>query len=101
MLSSESRIRCRFDVTLTTKSLGLSDIPDGNQYRHRLILDLHSKGYTDTEISNYLNGNNILTPKGKLYYFNLVSVTRRKLRLREIKKTTYSYELGKLVFDKK
>ena len=99
MLSLESRIRCRFNVTLTTKSLSLSDISDESHYRHQLILDLHSQGFTDTEISNYLNGNNILTPKGKLYYFNLVSVTRRKLRLREIKKTTYSYELGKLVFE--
>ena len=98
MLSSESRIRCRFDVTLTTKSLGLSDIQEENQYRHRLILELHSKGYTDTEISNFLNENDILTPTGKLYYFNLVSVTRRKLRMREIKKTTFSYELSKLIF---
>lgn len=98
MLSSESRIRCRFEVTLTTKSLSLSDISEESQYRHQLILDLHSKGYSDTEISNYLNKNEILTPKGKLYYFNLVSVTRRKLRLREIKKTSFSYELGRLIF---
>lgn len=98
MLSSESRIRCRFDVTVTTKSLSLNDIPNRNQYRHQLILDLHSKGYTDTEISNYLNENNIFTPTGKKYYFELVSVTRKKLRLRDIRKTTFSYELGKLVF---
>ena len=99
MLSSESRIRCRFNVTLNTKSLSLNVIPDKNQYRHHLILDLHSKGYTDTEISDYLNENNILTPTGKKYYFELVSVTRKKLMLRDIRKTTFSYELGKLIFE--
>jgi hypothetical protein len=98
MLSSESRIRCRFDVTVLTKSLSLNEIPDENLSRHRLILDLHSKGYTDNEISDYLNKNNILTPTGKKYYYDLVFVTRRKLRLRDIRKTTFSYELGKLVF---
>ena len=82
----------------TTKSLSLNIISENNQYRHQLILDLHSKGYTDIEITNYLNENNILTPTGKKYYYELVSVTRKKLRLRDIRKTTFSYELGKLVF---
>lgn len=98
MLSSESRTRCRFDVTVITKSLILNEIPEDNQFRHRLILDLHSKGYTDIEITNYLNKSNILTPTGKKYYLDLVSTTRRKLRLRDIRRTTFSYELGKLVF---
>jgi len=98
MLSSESRIRCRFNVTLNTKSLSLNVIPEKNQYRHRLILDLHSKGYTDTEISDYLNENNILTPTGKKYYFELVSVTRKKLIKRNDRKTWFTYEFSKLMF---
>ena len=79
--------------------MSLNVIPKENEFRHKLILDLHSKGFTDTEISNYLNENNILTPKGKKYYLDLVSVTRRKLRLRDIRKNHSSYEIGKLIFD--
>ena len=77
----------------------LNVIPEENQFRHKLILDLHSKGFTDTEISPYLNENNILTAKGKNYYFELVSATRRKLSLRNTRKNQSSYELGKLIFD--
>ena len=62
-------------------------------------MDLHLKGFTDTEISDYLNENNILTPKGKKYYFNLVSATRRKLKLRNTRKKMSSYEIGKFLFD--
>ena len=77
----------------------LKVIKEENQFRHKLILDLHLNGFTDTEISTYLNENNILTPKGKNYYFELVSATRRKLSLRNTRKNQSSYELGKLIFD--
>jgi DNA-binding GntR family transcriptional regulator len=99
LLSYDSKIRCRFEVIITTKLLTLKVIKDENQFRHKLILDLHLNGFTDTEISNYLNENNILTPKGKKYYLELVSATRRKLRLRNIRKNQSSYEIGKLIFD--
>ena len=79
--------------------MSLKVIKEENQFRHKLILDLHLNGFTDTEISNYLNENNIFTPKGKRYYFELVSATRRKLRLRNTRKTESSYEIGKLIFD--
>jgi hypothetical protein len=78
--------------------LSINVIPEKNEYRHNLILDLHLKGFTDNEISDYLNQNNILTPKGKKYYSSLVFVTRRKLRLRDIRKNTSSYEIGELHF---
>ncbi len=78
--------------------MNLKIIPDENQYRHDLILDLHSNGRTDTEISHYLNENNILTPKGKLYYFNLVWVTRRKLRLREVRNNSSTHVLSNITF---
>lgn len=92
------RVKCKFNITITTNSLNLKIIPDESQYRHDLILELHRKGYTDTEISQYLNENNILTPKGKLYYLNLVWVTRRKLRLREVRNNSSTNELSRLIF---
>ena len=78
--------------------MNLKEITDKSQFRHDIILDLHSKGFTDIEISDYLNKNNVLTPTGKKYYYNLVSVTRKKLRMRDNRKTNFSYELGRLNF---
>lgn len=46
-------------------------------------MDLHNDGYTDKEISDYLNNQNIKTPTGKDYYYELVFVTRKKIQRRE------------------
>ena len=92
------KVRCKFNITITTNSLSTKIISDENQFRHGVIFDLYSKGYTDIEISDYLNKNNILTPTGKKYYYNLVSVTRKKLQMRVSRMTNFSYELSKLIF---
>ena len=94
-----SKVRCKFNITITTNSLSTKIIPDENQFRHGVIFDLYSKGYTDIEISDYLNKSNILTPTGKKYYYNLVSVTRKKLQLRDSRMTTSFYELSRLTFN--
>jgi len=73
----------KFNVLLTTRTLSLNQIPDNRIERHRLILDLHNRGLSDKEIASYLNQEGIKTPKGLDYYYQLIFVTRRKLRLRE------------------
>lgn len=77
----------RFTVTcvikVITKSLNIKDVSDDKEYRHQLIMDLHNDGYTDKEISDYLNNQNIKTPTGKDYYYELVFVTRKKIQRRE------------------
>jgi hypothetical protein len=55
-------------------------LTDGTVDRHRLIEELHSKGYSDKEIAKVLNAKNIKTPRGLKYYQELVFVTRRKIR---------------------
>jgi hypothetical protein len=44
-----------FNVLLTTKILSLNMISEDMEYRHQLILKLHGTGYSDKEISKYLN----------------------------------------------
>lgn len=69
-------------IRIITKSLNIKDISKEQDYRHKLINDLHNRQFTDKQIADYLNTHNIKTPKGKRYYSELVFVTRKKINLR-------------------
>ena len=86
-------------MEITTKSLSISVISDEQSLRHELILKLHNEGLTDKEIAQYLNSKNIKTPKGKLYYQELVWVTRDKFLKRNRRKLDYQYELKNFRFE--
>ena len=66
--------------------------------RHEIIDDLHNKGLSDKEISEFLNANNIKTPRGLKYYQELVFATRRKRRLREERIKDTEVTVGKINF---
>jgi hypothetical protein len=51
--------------------------------RHALIDQLFKQGHKDKEIAETLNNLGILSPRGKQYYAELVSVTRAKMVRRE------------------
>jgi hypothetical protein len=73
----------RFEVEIVTRQLSLSVIPEGRQERHQIIESLYSSGLNDKYIASELNQRGIKTPSGKDYYYELVFVTRRKMRLRK------------------
>lgn len=73
----------RFEVEIVTRQLSLNVIPEGRQERHQLIDTLYRSGFSDKQIASELNRRGIKTPSGKDYYFELVFVTRRKMRLRK------------------
>jgi len=54
-----------------------------------LIYQLHLDGWSNLDISNYLNDNNILTPTGKKYYPNLIWSTLHKYKRRLDRKKNY------------
>lgn len=85
-------------MEVTTKSLSVNVISDEQSERHKLILKLHNEGLTDKEIAQYLNSRNIRTPKDKTYYQELVWVTRKKYKLRELRKTEYFYRIFNIGF---
>jgi hypothetical protein len=51
--------------------------------KHALIEQLFKQGQKDKEIAETLNDLGILSPRGKQYYAELVSVTRAKMIKRE------------------
>ena len=73
----------RFEVEIVTRQLSLNVIPEGRQERHQIIESLYRSGLSDKQIASELNQRGIKTPSGKDYYYELVFVTRRKLRLRK------------------
>jgi len=88
----------KFDVSVTSQSLSLKQIKDGYEYRHEIIMRLHDEGFSDREISEHLNDQNILTPTGLEYYPKLVWVTRKKFRDREDRKSEYDIQIGPMSF---
>jgi hypothetical protein len=78
--------------------LSINEIPNSFQKKHDIILDLHSKDYSNKEISRYLNNKNIKTPHGKDYYPTLVWSTIKKLKLRDKRLVHSPYELTNFDF---
>ena len=82
-----------FDVTLVTRILSLNFLSEGRTNRLELIEKLYNDGLTDRQISEYLNDRGIKTPRNKEYYPELVFVTRRKMMLRNQRKSDKSWVL--------
>ena len=69
-------------VEVTTRRLGLVYRSRANSRRHYIILKLHEQGYSNKEIANYLNDNNISPPRTDKFDQKLVWVTLKKLKKR-------------------
>jgi len=82
-----------FDVTLVTRILSLNFLSESRTNRLELIEKLHNEGLTDKQISEYLNERGIKTPRNKEYYPELVYGTRRKMLLRNQRKSDKSWVL--------
>jgi hypothetical protein len=70
-------------VTIETSRLSLNVLPSERMNKHALIEQLFKQGQKDKEIAETLNDLGILSPRGKQYYAELVSVTRAKMIKRE------------------
>ena len=73
-------------VRITTKSTGINYLNDTNESRLKLILDLCNRGYSNKEISEFLNMNGICPPRTIEFTPKLIWATLKKLRFREEKK---------------
>lgn len=87
-----------FEVEITSKALSLNVLPKSQLDRLILIKKLHFDGLLDSEIAQFLNSNNIKTPKGKQYYQELVWVTRNKFEKRNLRKQDFKYEVKNIQF---
>ena len=61
-------------------------------------MKLHNDGFSDKEISKFLNNQGIISPRGREYYPSLIWVTRKKLKDREKRLNEYEIEIGKMSF---
>jgi len=78
--------------------LSTNEMPDSFKKKHDIILDLHSKNYSNKEISKHLNNKNIKTPHNKDYYPSLIWSTIKKLKLRDKRLINSEYELTDMKF---
>ena len=69
-------------VEISTRRLGLFYRSRVNSRRHYIILKLHEQGYSNKEIANYLNDNNIRPPRTDKFDQKLVWATIKKLKIR-------------------
>ena len=69
-----------FDVDIKTKILTVSEIPERQEFRLNLITNLHEKGLSNNDISDYLNEKGILSPRNQKYSQKLIWGTLKKIK---------------------
>ena len=67
-----------FKVEVTTKSLSLVNLNETRTKRLEWLFSLRENGYSNKEISDYLNDRSVLSPSGKAYSPKLIWVTLKK-----------------------
>ena len=67
-----------FIIEITTKSLSLVNLNETRTERLEWLLSLRENGYSNKEISDYLNDRSVLSPSGKAYSPKLIWVTLKK-----------------------
>ena len=80
---SDYRLFIRYNIIVETQRLSVVRIGQNRSDRLELMVRLSDEGYSNKEISEYLNRHNIRTPKGLEYYPNLVWSTLFKYRRRQ------------------
>jgi len=71
-----------FIIEMTTKSLSLVNLNEMRTERLEWLFSLRENGYSNKEISNYLNYRGIRSPNGKVYSAKLMWVTLKKYQNR-------------------
>ena len=80
ILFSMKDVVCIFNILITTRILSQSRISEDKTDRHKIISELCNDGFSDKQISEYLNQHQINTPTGLEYYPRLIWITRKKIR---------------------
>ena len=83
ILFSMKDVVCIFNILITTRVLSQTRISEDKTDRHKIISNLSNDGFSDKQISEYLNEHQINTPTGLEYYPRLIWITRKKMRKTE------------------
>ena len=71
-----------FIIEITTKSLSLVNLNETRTERLEWLFSLRENGYSNKEISDYLNDRGIRSPNGKVYSPKLIWITLKKYQNR-------------------
>ena len=71
-----------FKIEITTKSLSLVNLNETRTERLEWLFSLRENGYSNKEISDYLNDRGIRSPNGKVYSPKLIWVILKKYQNR-------------------
>jgi DNA-binding transcriptional MerR regulator len=71
-----------FEIEITTKSLSLVNLNETRTERLEWLFSLRENGYSNKEISDYLNNRGIRSPNGKVYSPKLIWITLKKYQNR-------------------
>ena len=80
MTYGEHKLFIKFNVLVETKRLSVYTLNPKQTDRLELIKTLSDKGFNSVKISDYLNEQNLKSPKGHPYYPKLIWVTLEKYR---------------------
>ena len=72
----------KYRVVIETKKLSIFNLGPKRENRLKLIKSLSDEGKSSVEISDYLNGNNMRSPRGHLYTPKLVWMILDKYKKR-------------------
>ena len=72
----------KYRVVIETKKLSIFNLGPKRKNRLKLIKSLSDEGKSSVEISDYLNGNNMRSPRGHQYTPKLVRMTLDKYKKR-------------------
>ena len=72
----------KYRVVIETKKLSIFNLGPKRENRLKLIKSLSDEGKSSVEISDYLNGNNMRSPRGHQYTPKLVWMTLDKYKKR-------------------
>ena len=80
---SDYKLFVRFNITINTNKLSVFRIRNERLKRLELIYNLHIKGLSNREISEYLNNKNLKTFRtNNIYTPKLIWVTLKKYKIR-------------------
>ena len=71
-----------FIIEITTKSLSLVNLNETRTERLEWLFSLRENGYSNKEISDYLNDRGVRSPNDKVYSPKLIWVTLKKYQNR-------------------
>ena len=94
-----SKFRIIFSVEVYTKELCYDSIPAKRLELRNLLYKLSDQGLTNREIADYLESQDIKSPQGKKYSPNLVWVSLKKWRARDLRLAHREVKIGPITVE--